>query len=572
MHIQFTKIRYKNFLSVGESMAEWELNAQSFAVIIGTNGAGKSTLIDAILYALYGKPFRDIKLGQLINTFNKKKMLVEIEFEIGSNTYMVRRGQKPSVFEIFKNGEMLQEDSSRGSQQEILERDILQVKYRTFCQINVLGKATYEPFMKLKAQHRREVVEDLLDSRVYSVMAAHAKDDLKEVVANINSIETAISTNRSKIRYAQELIEKSNADVSDKIAAIDDQILNLQLEYPVIDMALQKCFESYKETEAALKAIDEVQLKQIGEYISQTQISNKSEIKRNEDIIKRIEHIDVCQTCSQPMDENHRRNVVKNSQEIIKKSQKELDELTPYITMYNEQSTNVRSLREELNDARQQGEQFSRDKKAIDNKIEFLTEQKQKLLQPAKVDFTEDVNSLQQEITKLEFDYDTEIAKQTELKDCIKFLADDGIKARLVNQYIPMINKHINEYLDEMDLFAQFTLDEEFNETIKSHYRDTYSYHSFSEGQKMRIDLAIMLTWREVAKSRNSTSTNLLIMDEITDGSMNDDGVRDFLNILKNSKISQNVFCISHKDTTIENFDVVYAAEMNGNYTEYTKR
>lgn len=571
MHIVFNSIRWKNFLSTGNAWVTVPLSKHPLMLIHGKNGSGKSTLLDALCFVLYNKPFRKVNKSQLVNTVNKKDCLVEVAFTIGKHTYIVRRGIKPNIFQIYCDKELVPEEAANGDYQAFLEDIVLQSKYKTFCQVNILGSAKYVAFMELEARDRRVVVEDLLDTRIYSVMLALAKDEMKTGNAKLVDIRGRLDVVRFQIDAQKKLIERQQfnqqaqiEEIDQKIAAIDVQIAEYQRQ---IDLSSEVVQQYTDECNRMLKDPGKVETA-LYDLRSQIQ-SNNLTIRRLKNDLTKVEG-DVCSQCGQAIDHNHRDHIVVNTNA-------ECDKFEQHNALLQKRVAMVEQLLAEYNQLKGK-EQAALNKlnsliSAISqaNNIRSLhvlerTQTSNKVVESVDVN---ELNRLESELVELTSEYDEVYTSVVVIKKCIDMLGDDGLKAETINKYIPVINKSINQYLERMDLFAEFELDQEFSETIKSRYRDTFSYHSFSEGQKMRIDLAILFTWREVAKLRNSVSSNLLIMDEVLDRSLDSEGKQDFLMLLKVLTDVQNTIIITHDAELAAGFDKTIAVQLNGNFTEY---
>ena len=568
--ITFHAIRFKNFLSSGDSFSVINLTRSPLTLIRGRNGAGKSTLIDAICFALYGKPFRKINKPQLVNSVNKKNCVVELGFSIGSNKYTVRRGIKPNLFEIYKNKELLPEDPSVGDYQKQLD-SILEMTYKTFCQVNIIGKASYVPFMSLTAASRREVVEDLLDSQVYGVMLGLAKTEQTEINRRIKDLDADKRVVEAKIEAQEKLIARSNADKSTQIQEKKNSLTEIVEERAkYVDasvkgkIAKQKALEEYNLVKDDQLAVDIVEVK--SQILSLT-----NEIRSSSALWMTIEHMKHCPQCAQEVESSHKDFIYRKTDEKtqglkIKKLEYEgkLPELLHKQKLSNEKAEKFNDITVKLSGVTTKISMLDQQIARLQKELEIL----QVVAPEVNID-QEELEDLRNNLIITETKYNDAVKELGVIKKTIALLGDDGIKASLIKKYIPIINKYINEYLEKMDLFVQFELDEQFNETIKSRYRDIFSYDSFSEGEKARIDIAILLTWRKIARVRNSTSTNIIVFDETMDGSMDSTGSDDFLKLLQISD-AQNTFIISHNQTVIDGFDDVIVAEKVGNFTEYT--
>lgn len=572
--IVFHSIRAKNFLQIGNDFATFNLQKSPFTVIVGKNGSGKSTLLDMLAYVLYNKAYRPkFTLGQLVNCVNKKKMVVEIAFTTGVTTYIVRRGEKPKVFEIYRNNELIKPDPSIGDMQTYLEEKILGQNYKTFCQINVIGKASYKQFLTLSPAERRSVVEDILDSSVYSIMSSLAKEDYKDLSKIVSEQDRDIQILESKINTTKTILKQYEEDKSSQINELKQNIDTYKKSENDLQSKLSELEERLKNDEALLESIIPTQhrVKFDNEI---TRITGElggfdTTRSRAQAIINKIDSMEKCPHCMQIVDENHKR-------EIVEASEKEIASLVVQIETHNQKLTKFREIRNKFmiaQDAKRETEsEISLTKSklsSIRGTLEHYSDQVRKLTTVTSNPNLPNIDELNNEMDSLVVRKDLNVSKQSKLKSAISLLGDDGIKAKLIGKYIPIINKSVNDYLERMNMFVSFELDSEFCESVKAINRESFTYSSFSEGQKMRIDLAILLTWRKIAQLRNSMSTNIFILDEIADGSLDQEGMDEFLMILKEVADAQNTILISHKDSTIDMFDNVIRAETVGNFTRY---
>jgi DNA repair exonuclease SbcCD ATPase subunit len=545
MKITFKKLRYKNILSTGNVYTEIDLNKSNTTLISGGNGSGKSTVLDAIVFALYGKPFRKINKPQLINSINQKDMIVEIEFNIGSNHFMVRRGIKPGIFEIYKNGALIDQESATRDYQSYLEQNILNLNYKSFNQIVILGSATYVPFMELPAQARREIIEDLLDIQVFSTMNTLLKEK--------------ISTNKGAITdnaYQKDLIESKLESAKEHNESIR------KIREDEVNKIKEKMGEHIVKIEEEQQAIAVVQ-----DNIEQllTTITDKASVKSKHEKAKSLvlelqtalnSHMkemafyhdnDSCPTCKQGIDHDFKENVVTLKGKKIEELESGLTDLSNKVKEYNDRLEEISKTEDEINSLNLKiGDHRATIKVSKNALVSFKNELTKAEEQVEAID-TSKLQELQKQLKSIEKDQ-TELFNHKEVLGVVAtMLKDGGIKTKIIRQYIPVMNKLINKYLAAFDLFVDFHIDENFNEVIKSRFRDTFSYASFSEGEKLRITLSIMLAWRTVAKLRNSVSTNLLVLDETLDGAMDGVGVENLIDTLHNLNSDDNIFVISHR-------------------------
>lgn len=564
--IHFKMIRFKNILSTGNSWTEIPLDNSKSTLILGENGAGKSTMLDAISFALYGKAFRNINKKQLLNSINQKDLQVELAFKIGAKDYNVKRGIKPNVFEIWCNGELLNQDAAARDYQTYLEESILKLNYKSFGQVVVLGSSTFVPFMQLKASERRAVIEDLLDIQIFTVMntllkgkVSNNKEEIQEIKYQIdllkNSIDNAKLHNESIRELKEGEVVKLKEKLKEQIALIEDE----QAAVETIMGEVQQMAEGVSDKTGMKKKLQE--LEKIDGQLS-TKLS-----KLRKDINFYEDH-DNCPTCKQGIEHEFKQETIEESTGKITEIEKAQTELDNRLGSVNKRLGEIDDVETEMASKNLEMSEHNANYKMAMNVCKSI-----------KGELTEAEESVEaidnSEIKKFEDDMTTYHTKQSQLFDdkemlslVASMLKDGGIKTRIIKQYVPVMNKLINKYLAAMDFFVQFELDENFNETIKSRFRDVFTYASFSEGEKLRIDLALLFTWRSVSKLRNSVSTNLLIMDEIMDSSLDNAGTEEFLKIINEITADSNVFIISHKgDQLYEKFDQVIRFEKVKNFS-----
>ena len=565
--IHFEKVRWKNFLSTGNQFTEIELDRNETTLIIGENGAGKSTVLDALCFALFGKPFRTISKSQLVNTVNAMETVVEIEFSIASRKYKIVRGIKPNIFEIWQNDKMLNQEANSRDYQKILEQQILKLNYRSFTQVVILGSSTFVPFMQLKAKFRREVVEDLLDIKIFSMMNMLLKQRLKDLVTELQEVEYNYKLSSEKIAMQETYIKdiKNNADViiKDKEKTYDDNAVELGKK-----VSEKKTLEENQKS--LFKSVDD----QISTESKDTKLkdlrSTLTEKQKEKDkMINFFEKHDECPVCTQDIDNEFKTQMISTKQtekkEItdgllkmeseLDKTKSRLDEIKKVTDIIQDNSIKIAQLNTSIQELEKYQERLSGEIKELENStINNSDEEKLKILQ-------EEFNQIEQNKKELK---EEKVYKEASRA----MLQDTGIKTKIIKQYLPIMNQLINKYLASMEFYVNFTLNESFEETIKSRFRDTFNYESFSEGEKMRIDLALLFTWRAIAKMKNSTNTNLLILDEIFDSSLDSAGTDEFLKIL-NTLEGENVFVISHKqDVLVDKFKHTLKFEKNKNFSK----
>jgi DNA repair exonuclease SbcCD ATPase subunit len=567
MRINFEKVKYKNILSTGNVFTTIELNQVPSTLIAGSNGSGKSTLLDAIVFGLYGRPFRNINKAQLVNSINNKELVVELYFSAGGDKYKIVRGIKPNVFEIWKNGAMINQDASVRDYQEFLESNILGINFKAFNQIVVLGSATYIPFMELRAYQRREIIEDLLDIGVFTVMGTLAKDRMSGTKTEINDNKYEIEITENNIQSAEE----NNEEIR-KLKTVEvDKIKGRMTEH--IDLIEDKNKIIDAQDEIIKTLYDDISDKPEEKEKFQKATEKRAELERNRVAFDKelsfYEHNDDCPTCKQGiahdfkqeqiMDKNQQKAHIEKGlvdiDKIIKKHQERLSSISKIEDSIQEVNFKISEHRAEIKMAKNALMQYKKD---LDNAQKEVDE----------VDTTK-LDKLQKKLEK-QIEIRTKLLDEHEVLNIVQtILRDGGIKARIIAQYIPVINKLINKYLAAFDLFVDFHLDEEFNEVIRSRFRDKFTYASFSEGEKLRITLSIMLAWRSVAKLRSSVSTNLLILDETLDGALDGVGIESLIETLHGLNSDDNIFVISHRgDQFAEKFENNLKFEKIKNFSE----
>jgi len=565
--IFFKTLRWKNLLSTGNIFTEIDLAKSNNTLIVGENGAGKSTILDALSFALFGKPFRKINKPQLLNTITKKELVVEIEFNISSNEYKIVRGVKPNIFEVYQNGILLNQSAEIKDYQEILEKQILKLNMKSFCQVVVLGSATFQPFMQLPGGQRRDIIEDLLDLQIFTTMNSLLKDKMLDNSSELDDVSADQRVLMGRIEIIKEhLLEKQTNNeklVAEKINVIDDtneKLIALHDQCKSIEEQIANFKESIQDEPKISKRINQL-----------SQLRHKIEAKRaliDKDVAF-FERHENCPTCTQSISNEFRENTLFTKNNEIKSIDTALVDL---VTQYDETNArlnemievhaNVQTLQMQQIKLRSNGESLAKYRDQLMKEINQINVSHE-------ADEDSKMADLEVELNSVAARYNDAMDQKQIYSAAAMLLKDGGIKARIIKQYVPVINKLINKYLSAMDFFVQFELDEEFNETIKSRFRDEFSYASFSEGEKMRINLAILFTWRSVAKLRNSISTNLLIMDEVFDSSLDSNGTEEFMKILNNLTSDTNTFIISHKtDQLYDKFTNVIKFEKHKNFSK----
>jgi DNA repair exonuclease SbcCD ATPase subunit len=565
--ILFKTIRWKNFLSTGNIFTEIQLNKNNTTLIVGENGAGKSTFLDALCFALYSKPFRKINKPQLLNSINKKDLLVELEFSIGPGEYKVVRGLKPAIFEVYKNGTLLNQDADSRDYQEILENQILKLNHKSFCQVVVIGSASYVPFMQLSAQNRRDVIEDILDIQIFSTMNTLLKEKVSNNTSMLADNTAQITLVSEQIRMTGEHIEamhKTAEEHTDKLRAelrsIIDRAEHEKQSAQQIDQQITQLSETINDSEAVEKKRGKAQM-----YERQLE----AKLQRLREEIEFLQTHENCPTCRQSIDGDFRSTAVNDKLHSCTETEQGLVQLKEEADKINARLVEIKTTNSAISDLSIKRITHSNNAKSLIQQAKKIAQDIEEAEQRSlEILDASNLQVLEEEIEKLQ-KQKGELLKDKEALFVVSMvLKDTGIKSRIIKQYVPVINKLINKYLAALDFFVMFELDENFNETIKSRFRDDFSYASFSEGEKMRINLAILFTWRAVAKLRNSASTNVLIMDEVLDGSLDGNGTDEFLKILNNLTQDTNTFIISHKvDQMYDKFTNVLKFEKHKNFS-----
>ena len=564
--IIFKTVRWRNFLSTGNNFIEIQLNKNPTTLIIGENGAGKSTVLDALCFGLFGRPFRNINKPQLLNSINNRNCVVEIEFQIGSKKLKVIRGIKPNIFEIYINGKMYNQDANARDYQKYLEQQILKLNYRSFSQVVILGSSTFIPFMQLRARHRREVVEEILDIQIFSLMNMLLKLKLRDIVNDIKNTEYQYELTREKIalhkKYIEDMKKNKNEFIKEKsslLASNEEEIFKKNSDIKSHLNNNKKLLLQISDNDKVIKA--HIKLKDIRSTLREKK-------KNNGIMVEFFESNDDCPTCEQHIDEKFKENMIIKYQEEVNKFTDALIELKEVLLKSNKRQESISEIAKII---RENEVHVAKENSSITQLEKFNSTLQLELdqLQSGAIS-KPDYNKLK----KLELKMVDVEKQKRELKEDQTYseavrnmLQDTGIKTKIIKQYLPIMNKLINTYLTAMEFYVNFTLDENFSETIKSRYRDEFTYESFSEGEKMRIDLALLFTWRAIAKMKNSTNTNLLMLDEIFDSSLDSTGTDEFLKIL-NTLGGENVFVISHKqDALSDKFKSTIKFEKTKNFS-----
>ena len=566
--ILFKRISYKNFLSTGNQPIEIALDMSQTTLIVGTNGSGKSTLLDALCFVLFNKPFRIIKKEQMVNTINQSDCIVEVEFDVGTKNYLIRRGIKPNLFEIFCDGKLINQDANNIDYQKYLEQNIMKLNYRSFIQVVLLGSSSYEPFMKMKPRYRREVVEEILDIRVFGLMDLILRSQQSDLQKKLTEVRHQCELIKTKYETEAKYLKTLEAKGSDNQKVQQNKLQKNEQNRLEYDKKLQSLNEAIAVSQNELSGQETVskKIKELEKY--ETKIEQNLDTHKK--TLKFFQENDTCPVCTQSIDTkfkedkcNHETTTISKLESGLSQLVGELSKQEEKITAYGKISNKIQTMNVEIAKITSSLESLKRHSDQIQQEISTSQER------------DTDIENIELELEKMKVDLkDAEInlSKVQEEKDYVdvlrEILNDKGAKAQIIRKYVPIMNALINKYLQAMDFYISFNLDEEFNETVKSRFRDTFNYNNFSEGEKMRIDLALLFTWRDIARMKNSTNTNLLILDEIFDSSLDGQGTDDFFKIIKTLE-KENIFIISHKgDILFDKFTNIIKYEKVQNFTQ----
>ena len=566
--ILFKKVRYKNFLSTGQQFIEIDLDKANTTLVVGENGAGKSTMLDALCFGLFQRPFRGIKKDQLINSINEKECVVEVEFTVGQKDYKIIRGIKPNIFEIWCDGDMLNQDAAQRDYQKHLEQQILKLNFRSFTQVVILGNASFVPFMQLRARHRRQVVEEILDIEIFSKMnllfreKQKNQDELiKQTDFNFQLVDNKIEDKR---KYIDDISNRSKDLADSKKADLDKSTIDISNYEEDIKRVRVEIAELQK------LVLDETKITAKHKKLHNMEAKLENTCNKHKKDLSFFQTYNDCPTCQQAIDEAFKSTMISKKAEKVQELEialgqieKEIKTSDMKLTTINKTMVLIREKELLINRYETSIEEIKKQTIRLSQEITELQDEK-----VSTAEQTGELNQLVSQSSQLEKDKLDQKKEMLYIDTARHLMQDTGIKTKIIKQYLPVMNQLINKNLASMDFFVNFSLDEEFNETIKSRHRDEFNYHSFSEGEKLRIDLAILFTWREIAKLKNSTNTNLLILDEIFDSSLDSSGTDEFMRILHYTLKKENVFVISHKgDTLIDKFPRVMKFEKYKNFT-----
>lgn len=571
--INFKKLKFKNFGSFGNTFTEIDFSENNLILVSGLNGRGKSfAYLDAITFALYGKPFRKINIPQLTNTINGKNCLVELEFSIGSSNFKVRRGLSPKIFEIYKNDVLVDQNAKSKDYQLLLDEQILKMNYKTFTQVVILGRSSFVPFLQLSPVDRRQIIENILDINVFSNMNQIAKAKLSLTKENINDIQKKIETTEEKIQYQERYIEKLEEQRDSSKTKTEEKMQSLKTEIKGLMTSIKNLKDSLHD-DVTEESIDELKDKKASLSSDQNGIINK--ITSSQKNLDFYEENESCPVCKQYIDESFRNEKIKESSEFVEKGENDLNNIKTEIELCENEIKDLsgkykfnQKINQQYNINLKMLEKYQEEFKELDDELKRDPDNKEELenekqeLHDLNVVLRDQKESLEKtKIQKMEYDV------------CVSLLKDGGIKSKIIKHYLPLINRVINSFLTNMNFFTNFELNEEFEEIIKSRHRDKFSYMSFSEGEKLRIDLALLFAWREVARVKNSANCNLLILDEIFDSSLDSTGTEELMRNLKTLKKNGSVIVISHKlDQMSDRFDKTIIVEKKNNFSVIKKK
>ena len=566
MAITFKVLRYKNFLSTGNQFTEIDFTRNKTTLIVGENGSGKSTILDALTFALFGKSYRPINIPQLVNAIIRKNTVVEIEFTVGSTEYKIIRGLKPHIFEIYKNGELINKSANNKDYQSTLETQILKVNFKSFCQVVVLGSATFKPFMQLSAYERREVIEDLLDLQIFTSMNSLLKN---RIMMNGHRTIEANSNKKlivGRIDLIKEHLIEIQSNSTEMIAEKNERISNANKELEANLILAEQKETLYKNAQEGIVDYDKIKSKHKKLSTLKYQIqANRDNLTKDIDFFNKNDN---CPTCTQIIEETFKSDTVKDKNDKLAEILEGLNKIDESLEELDKELYDLDATKSVISQLRIDLAELNTKSKSLRSYISEFEKEIKTIESKNKPEDNTKITDLEKELDIADKELSESNAEKELLVTGSSLLKDSGIKAKIIKQYVPVINKLINKYLSALDFFVQFELNEEFKESIKSRYRDEFSYASFSEGEKMKINLSILFTWRALSKLRNSMNTNLLIMDEVFDSSLDSNGTDEFLKLLANVTLDTNTFIISHKkDQLLDKFEHVIKFEKKQNFS-----
>tara|TARA_B100000963_G_scaffold37268_1_gene27775 strand:+ start:7941 stop:9656 length:1716 start_codon:yes stop_codon:yes gene_type:complete len=563
----FHKITWRNFLSTGNTPIEINLRESPTTLIIGKNGSGKSTILDALCFALFNKPYRIIKKDQMINTINNADSIVEVYFSIGPKAYKVRRGIKPNIFEIYQDGELLNQNASGVDYQKYLETNILKLNYRSFCQVVILGSSSYEPFMKMRASYRRDVIEEILDIKVFASMNLLLRSKQQELTKDITTLRHSVDLIENKVNLQEQHYNELSKRDTDQIDVKQKDITKAQNDKRDYMFRIESLNKEIVQNQ--LQIADKVKVSEKMTQLQKLEAKIDQNLKTHKKALKFFEENKNCPTCTQDIKEEFRQDKIDEERRAVVKLQDGYKQLLSEITKQEEKISNfdkvserIRSIETNVAKLNTSIDELKRYSDRLEDEIEKL-----RIEDTSGLNIKEEIVRLKQELVKTKQDRDNVVDEKKYIDVLRQIVDDSGARAQIIKKYLPVMNKLINQYLQSMDFFVSFHLDEEFKETVRSRHMDTFNYNNFSEGEKMRIDLSLLFTWRSIAKMKNSVNTNLLILDEIFDSSLDGQGTDDFFKIVK-TLTKENIYIISHKgDIMFDKFTNIIKFEKYQNFT-----
>jgi|TARA_B100001939_G_scaffold113833_1_gene98385 DNA repair exonuclease SbcCD ATPase subunit len=568
--IIFQKITWRNFLSTGNTPIEINLREHPTTLVIGKNGSGKSTVLDALCFALFNKPYRIIKKDQMINTINNADSMVEVWFSVGPKNYQVRRGIKPNVFEIYEDGVLINQNASGVDYQKYLETNIMKLNYRSFCQVVILGSSSYEPFMKMRASYRRDVIEEILDIKVFASMNILLRGRQQELAKEITTLRHNVDLIENKVELQEQHYNELSKRDTDLISLKQKDIEKAQQDKRDYMFRIESLNKEI--TKNQLKITDKTKVSTKMTQLQKLEAKIDQNLKTHKKALKFFEENTSCPVCTQEIQSDFRQKKVNEEKEQVLKLQDGYKKLLSEITKHEEKigeldtvSDRIRNIETNVAKLNTSIDELKRYSDRLEDEIEKL-----RVEDVSGLNIKEEIAKLKQELVVTKEQRD-QVIDDKKYVDVLRQIVDDsGARAQIIKKYLPVMNTLINQYLQSMDFFVSFHLDEEFKETVKSRHMDTFNYNNFSEGEKMRIDLALLFTWRSIAKMKNSVNTNLLILDEIFDSSLDGQGTDDFFKIIK-TLTKENIYIISHKgDIMFDKFTNIIKFEKYQNFTRIT--